>query len=237
MYDFVGGVVFESRHEEDTGVIPLKEEFKVTVASVHNDDAARGNGEMVGGGDIGNLAIGDHSEVWQIAVVVQQQVELNGTFGLTEVSPGKQAETEVDGGGVEAEQLVLEAKPLLFARGLAAAEISQMKEGVLIKLPGTVGIGVGKRALGWGGAQAQMTEFAAGDGQAVADLPQALGLGQLAKEHGDILIPRGEALGVTFRPAFMDQPQKGDPGHDLENLAEQTCGRLRGGDSFEVFGG
>ena len=34
IYDFVGSVVFESGHEEDTGVIPLKEELKVTVASV-----------------------------------------------------------------------------------------------------------------------------------------------------------------------------------------------------------
>ena len=237
MYDFIGSVVFESRHEEDTGVIPLKEEFKVTVASVHNDDAARGKGEMVGGGDIGSLAIGDHSEVWQIAVVVQKQMELNGTFGLTEVSPGKQAETEVDGGGVEAEQLVLEAKPLLFARALAAAEVPQMKEGLLIELPGTVGIGVGKRALGGGSTQSQVTELTAGDGQSIADLPQALGLGELTEEHGDILVPGGEALGVAFCPAFMDKTRKGNPGYDLKYLAEQTCGKLHGRDSFEVFGG
>ena len=32
-----------------------------------------------------------------------------------------------------------------------------MKEGVLIKVPGAVGIGVGKCALGRGGAQALMT--------------------------------------------------------------------------------
>ena len=53
-----------------------------------------------------------------------------------------------------------------------------------------------------------MTELAAGDGQAVADLTQALSLGQLAKEHSDTLIPGREALGVAFRPTFIDQPQK-----------------------------
>jgi len=36
---------------------------------------------------------------------------------------------------------------------------------------------------------------------------------------------------------FTDQPQKGDPRHDLEHLAEQTCGKLHGRDSLEVFGG
>ena len=98
-----------------------------------------------------------------------------------------------------------------------------------------MGVGIRKRALGGSGAQTQMTELAAGDGQAVADLTQALRLSQLAKEHGDTLIPRGEPLGVAFRPAFIDQPQKGDAGHDLKYLAEQTCGKLHGRDSFGVF--
>ena len=236
IYDFISSVVFESRHEKDTGVSPLKEEFKVIVAPVHGYNAAGGKREMASGDDIVSLAIGDHGEVRQIAVVVKQHVELNGAFGLTEVSPGEQAEAEVDGGGVEAEQLVLEAKLLLFTGALAAAEVPQIEEGILIKLPGTVGIGVGKCALGGGGAQSQVTELAAGDGQSVADLSQALGLGELTEEHGDILVPGGEALGMAFCPALMDEAQKGGTGDDLENLAEQTCGKLHDRDSFDVFG-
>jgi hypothetical protein len=58
----------------------------------------------------------------------------------------------------------------------------------------------------------------------------------LTEEHGDILVPRGEALGVAFCSALMDKPQKRDTGDDLENLAEQTCGKLHGRDSFDVFG-
>ena len=112
-----------------------------------------------------------------------------------------------------------------------------MKESFLIELPGTVGIGVGKSALGRSGAQSQVTELAAGDRQSVANLSQALGLGQLTEKHGDILVPGGEALGVPFCPAFTDKLHKGDPGDDLKYLAEQTCGKLHGRDSFVVFGG
>lgn len=50
-----------------------------------------------------------------------------------------------------------------------------------------------------------MTELTAGDGQAVAHLPQALVLGELTEEHGDILVPRGEALGMTFCSTSMDK--------------------------------
>lgn len=81
------------------------------------------------------------------------------------------------------------------------------------------------------------TIFGLADGQSVADLPQALGLGQLTEEHGDILAPGGETLGVAFCSALMDQPQKRDPGNNLENLAKKICGKLHGRDSFKVFGG
>jgi len=236
MYDFVDSVALEPGNKEDTGFIPLPEEFKVTVSPVHSDDAASRKCKMVGRGDIGGLAIGDHGEVRQIAIVVKEQMELNGALGLAEISPGKHAETEVDYGGIEAEQLILEAKLFLFTGALAVAEISQMEEGILVKLPWSMGAGVGKRALGGGNAQSQVTKLAACDGQSVADLPQALGLSELTEEHGDILVPGGEALGMAFCPALMDQPQKRHPGNNLENLTEQTCGKLHSRDSFVVFG-
>jgi hypothetical protein len=215
----------------------LAKEFKVAVGPIYSDDAPGGKREMTSGDDIGSLAIGDHGEVRQIAVVVKEQVELNSTLGLAEVSPGKQTETEVHGSGVEAEQFVLEAELLLFSGALAAAEVPQVKESLLIELPGTVGVGVGKRAPGGGSTQPQVTEFATCYGEAIADLPQALGLGKLAEEHGDILVPGGEALGVAFCPALMDKTRKGNPGYDLKYLAEQTCGKLHSRDSFKVFGG
>jgi hypothetical protein len=133
MYDFISGVVLESGNKENTGVIPLAKEFKVAVGPIHSDDAPGGKGEMAGSDDVGSLAFGDHGEVRQIAVVVKEQVELNGALGLTEISPGKQPEAEVDGAGVEAEQFVLETELLLFAGALAAAEVPQVKESFLIE--------------------------------------------------------------------------------------------------------
>ncbi len=70
MYDFISSVVFKSCHEEDTGVIPLKEEFKVTVAPIHGYNAADGKREIAGSGDVSSPAISDHREVRQIAVML-----------------------------------------------------------------------------------------------------------------------------------------------------------------------
>jgi hypothetical protein len=235
MYNFISRIAPESGNEEDTGVSPLKEEFKVTESPVYSNYAASGKREMASGDYIGSFTISDYGKVWQIAVVIQQQVEFNGAFGLTKVSPGEKAQTKVDSGRVEAKQLVSEAELPLFTRTLATAKVPQMKEGILIKLPGTVGVGIGKCALCRGSTQSQMTELATGNCQAVADLPQALGLGQLTEEHGHILIPGGKALSMTLCPTFINKTRKGNSGYDLEYLAEQTCGKLHDIDSFEVF--
>ena len=72
--DFVGSIVFESGNEEDTGLVPPVEEFKIIVPTVNRDDTAGGKREVTCGGDVGGLAVGDYGEVWQIAVMVQQQV-------------------------------------------------------------------------------------------------------------------------------------------------------------------
>ena len=235
-YHLIGSVAFEPGNEENTGFIPMSKKIEVIVAPIYSDDAAGGKGEMTSHSNIGRLGIGDHSEIRQITIMIQEEMELDGTLGLTEVSPGEKAETKVNGGGIKAEQSVFETEFPLLSGALVAEQVTQMKEDFLIQLPGAMGIGVGKSALGRSSAQSQMAELATGDGQAVADLSQALALGQLAKQHGDILVPGGKSLGMAFCPAFMDQPHERKPGHDLENLAKQTCGKLHDRDPLEVFG-
>jgi hypothetical protein len=63
-------------------------------------------------------------------------MELNGAFGLTVISPWKQAQTKVHRCGVKTEQLVLETKFLLFTGALTATEVTQMEEDVLISVQG-----------------------------------------------------------------------------------------------------
>jgi hypothetical protein len=148
-------------------------------------------------------------------------MKLNSAFGLAKFSPGKEAQTKVYGSGIEAEQFILEAKFPFLSGILVAKQVTQMKENVLIKLPGSMGIRIGKCTLGKSASrQSQMIELATSDIQAISDLPQALGLSQLAKQHSNELVPRGESLGMAFRPAFVDQPHKRRPGHDLEDLTK-----------------
>ena len=77
---------------------------------------------MTSHGNVGCLPLGDHGEIGQITVMIQEEMELDGALGLTEISPGEEAETKIDGGGIEAEQLVLETEFSLLSGALVATE-------------------------------------------------------------------------------------------------------------------
>lgn len=147
LYDFANGVAFNPCNKENTSVIPSGKEVKIVIAPVHGNNATFGKSEMTSGDDVVSLTIGDHGEVWHIAVVVQQHMKLNSAFGLAEFSPGKQTQAKIDGGGIKAEQLILEAEFPLLSGTLVAKQVAQMKENVLIKLPGAMGISIRKGTL------------------------------------------------------------------------------------------
>jgi hypothetical protein len=147
IYDFVNGIAFKPGNEENTGVIPLSKEAEVVVAPIHSNNATFGKSEMTSGGYIRSLTISDHGEVWHIAIAVQQHMKLNSAFGLAEFSPGKQTQAKIDGGRIKAKQLIPEAELPLLSRTLTAKQVTQMKEDVLIKLPGVMGISIRKGTL------------------------------------------------------------------------------------------
>jgi hypothetical protein len=49
-----------------------------------------------------------------------------------------------------------------------------------------------------------------------------IGLGQLAKEHGDKLLPAGEALGVPIAGVFANQPGEGGAINQAQHLTEEA---------------
>jgi hypothetical protein len=64
LYYIESGVAFQPGDEEDAGFIPLPEEIKITVATVHGNYTASGKCKMAGCDYIGGFAISDYGKVW-----------------------------------------------------------------------------------------------------------------------------------------------------------------------------
>jgi hypothetical protein len=82
-----------------------------------------------------------------MTVVVQQQMQLSGSLGTAEFGPIEGLRTQIDHGGVNAHELVLETEFMLAAGmdgGCALALPQKLMEYFLVHLPWPVFIGVGQ---------------------------------------------------------------------------------------------
>src|ERR1022692_3386518 len=96
----------------------------------------------------------------KVAIVVQQQMELDGSFPPPILRPVEHRCTQRDGARIQAEQSVLEAKlPLLLARLASRCALTLRQKLVkdrLIQLPRSVFVGVGQSRAGGRPRQTQM---------------------------------------------------------------------------------
>lgn len=61
--DFIGSIAFETSHEKDAGLVPLKEKIEVAVTSIYGDDTTGGKGEIISSLNVSGLAIRDDSKI------------------------------------------------------------------------------------------------------------------------------------------------------------------------------
>jgi hypothetical protein len=111
---------------------------------------------------------------------------------------------------------VLEAKlPLAPVRGFGPAPLQQFLEYRSIEFPTAVLIGVGQRGTTRRCLDSQMPQLAFACGQALCDLPQGLGMPQLAEQHRHKLCPTVESPRVPLRSVFGDRCFKLHPWDEL----------------------
>src|SRR5258708_14607098 len=120
---------------------------------------------------------GDHREGRQIAIVVQQQMQLHRSFGQAKLGPIKHGGAEIDDRGVQAQQGILESElPLLPRSWLAGRQDLALRQQLLkdrlLQLPRPMFVGVGQRGASRSRWQTQVPKFSFTRGQASADFTQ-----------------------------------------------------------------
>ena len=128
-------------------------------------------------------------------------MHFDAAFSLTKRGPGEKRQAHLDGGGVHAEQLGLEAK-LVFGR-MWLAQSEHFAKQVLKKAyrPGIVGVGKGRASHIF---QAPMIQTASGCGQAAQSIAHGAPCGKLNEGHdGELLLETEFARRTaSFMPVF-----------------------------------
>ena len=141
--DCVIGIVLLSCHKENSFRVPSGKEGIVGVAPVAGDNGSFRKREILCDGDLMDTPLRDMGKDGEIAVMVEEEVELDRPLRLPEGGPIKKRSAEIDDGGIQTEELILEAKLLCARDGPALLE--KLIEQLLVELPGSFLIRVGQR--------------------------------------------------------------------------------------------
>ena len=177
----VPGIALLTNDKENSLVIQCVEPTVVSVGSVHDDNAIGWQVQRAPNSDIVAFAFADRQKGRQQTVMVEADVQLDGSLGGTEFGPGKHRQTQVNGRGIEGVEFVLEAKTMPRCEALAAGQ--QLVEQRLVERIGLILVHPGKRCAGnltatqvveLGGLRRQVTDNVAKTGT-TGELGQAQG--------------------------------------------------------------
>jgi hypothetical protein len=84
-----------------------------------------------------------------------------------------------------------------------------MKEHLLEESGISSFVSVGQGAFLWGLLGTKVSDLPLDGSKSIANLPEALGLTQMAKKHGNKLVPGLEPFEILVVTSFLDKPCKG----------------------------
>jgi len=121
-------------------------------------------------------------------------MHLDGTFGISKMSPAEERKTELDGGRIECVNRSIQIDLQAVARVKLFRSVDKYfrEFGIYAIIPQFVGIRKGTSRDG--ATEAKMVQTGLMGAQTYLDVPQTLALGQLRKGHAEKLIPTTETL-------------------------------------------
>ena len=162
--------------------------------------------------------LGEVDKGGDIAAQVQQGMEFDGGFGLAEVCPGEHGQAQVDGGGLEGIDGVIEFQSQVVVGIQGSGEADEGLGEVGVEAPVAGLVGVGKGIAGDAAAQSHMIEFILVRPQADLDVAQALAVGELGEGQTEKLVEAGKGLDVAVAlipPDTAAEGMHGQVGHEL----------------------
>ena len=153
-----------------------------------------------------------------IALQVQQGMEFDGGLGVSEGHPGKHGQAQVDGGGVEGVDGVIECQSQVVFGIQGPGQADEGLGEVGIQAPVALLVGVGEGIAGHAAAQSHMIEFVLVRPQADFDVAQAFAAGELGEGHAQELVEAGKGFDVAVAVITPDAAAEGfhgQMGHEL----------------------
>ena len=172
--------------------------------------------------------LGNVDERGDVAAQVQQRVQLHPGLGGAEQGPGKHGQAQVDGGGVERVDGVVEFQPEVLPGVQRARDADQRLGEVRVDAPVPLPVRVGQRVAGDAAADPHVLELPAMGTEADLDVAQALAVGQLRERQAQELVQAGERLDAAVSPITLHAPAKDLQGQMFHELRKHESPGMHG---------
>ncbi len=136
-------------------------------------------------------------------------MEFDRRLGALERRPGEQREAEIDGGGVERVNGLVEIDAEAVTDIQASGDADQGLGEVGVNAPVAQLVGVGQGAARYIAPDTHVIELGVLGAQTGLDVAQALAVGELGEGHAQVLIEAGKALDPMLAPIPTNTASEG----------------------------
>ena len=214
-------VAFGVGYNQGTGLMHLKQASKVDVATVHHVELTRLQDQDVQHIDLVHLAVADVNEGGNRAPEVQQCVQLDDCLGFPKRRPLEQAQAQIDGGGVQRVDRVLEIESQVLVQIKLASAANQNCSQVGPDAPVARLVGIGQGGSVNAVAKSHGVQLARVGSKSHFDVSQALAPSQLCKSHDAKLLRAAQAPHARVAAIARHDARKACPWNELHDLCEQ----------------
>lgn len=212
---------FGAGYKEGAGLMHLKQTSKVDLASVHDIERARLQNQNVQHIDLEHLAIADVDKCWDTASQVQLRMELDCSLGFAKRGRVEQAQAQIDGGGFQRVDRVLEFEPQVLVQIKFAIALDQNCGQVGPNAPVSRLVGIGQSGAVNALAKAHGVQLAGVGTQRFLDVAQALAPSQLGKGHDAKLLGASQAANARVAAVALNDSRKACPWNEFHDLSKQ----------------
>ena len=218
------GVRLRSQDEEAAAEMKTMEALEVEVGPVHDVERPGFRNQHVQDVDVMQLSVGYVNECGNVAMQVEERVQLDGALRFAEPRPREQRQAEVDRRGVKRVDGVLDIKAGKRVVGVdAPGDVDEVLREVGVDPPVTGLVGVGEVVAGHPATDAHVVELSGLGAQAGFDVAQAAPVGELGEGHAPVLIRTCECLDIAVPAISRDTAAERVPWQVLHDLGENQA--------------
>lgn len=205
-------------HEECRVLMELIESLEIEVPSIHNVEGPWFRDQVIEDIDVVKLPVADINKRRYAAAQIQERMELDGGLGSPELCPRKDRQTEIDGGGIEGIDGLVQFDSKVVVDIESSSCVDKRVGEFCVDAPVSHFVGIGQGVSGNVASYPHVIQLVALGTKTSFDVPETLSVGELCESHAEILIETTEVPYLVVASITPNTPSKGMQGkvvHDL----------------------